>query len=298
MGSSMRWRRVVAVALALAALLSGHASSHAAVPHQVTRVVEFVRTSTADSTHLRAIIDNGSNVESSLVGLWLLTSRGAVAQEPWLAVKQGGYQAPEARVNGQGLGCRSLPIQPAPVCESRIGSFWGVGLNVPDERFPDVQRVLAVIAGDDRVIRTRLLADSKGWRMRVLPNRVTLLRARDVSDTFVYSSSETVEHFTHASAEGSRAGSMTMAALPCRSAGSGPAAGYGGAVLKGGSAPKKLSCKEGANFMSAVARGATEWQLSGDVWGTTASGIHVTGLVEALTMSAEDVRLLVVQGPF
>jgi hypothetical protein len=166
----------------------------------------------------------------------------------------------------------------------------------------DVTRVLVVLVGDDRVVKAKVMPKNEGWRMVTLKRKVTLLRARDVADLYVSSASETIEHFTHAAAPGGDRGSMAIGALPCRGIPGTVSAGHGLASLTGGTHSEAAGCgASGPGVVDAVATHATTWRLSGDVWGTTSSGSGTLVsplVVKTVTTSPQDVRLLVVDGPF
>lgn len=270
----------------------------AGTDHRATRVVEFIRDNHDVNASLAASVTTGNDgSDSDALALWSY-GRDGTSSPPSIFVGTGGYLAPETNATGKRTGCVSLPVQPAPVCQSRRAGFTFAQLTVPPHE-QSVVRIVVVLVGDDRTMGARLLPESTGWRMVTLKRKVTVLRARDVADTWVYSTSETVEHFTHAQAVGGPHGSMAIAGLPCRVAGNAVSTGQGAATLTGAATPRSLSCgASGRIAESAVATRGTTWRLQGDVWGTTESGLQVDSTVKNQVPSTQDIRLLVVDGPF
>jgi hypothetical protein len=275
-------------------------AGNAASSHKTTWVVEYIRDTGNPKAHLVGQVTNGTDgSETPVIALWSLKRSGAYP--PTLIVGAGGYLAPQTNAGGSPVGCNALPLQPAPVCEAYTGGFTFLKFEVPPS-LAAITRVLVVLVGDDRVVKAKLMPENVGWRMVTLKRKVTLLRARDVADLYASSASETVEHFTHAAAPGGDRGSLAIGALPCRTALGIVSAGHGQAKLSGGSQPKNAVCGAGGPVVvDAAAQRATTWRLAGDVWGTTtsASGTPASSLVvKSVTTSPQDVRLLVVDGPF
>lgn len=286
-------------ATALVAILTGAllAPAAAAAPAGSGTVVFLTRTTNAPSV-LEAKYSAGTDGRSSsAVGFWSLDGRGQ-ALEGGMAVTSGGYQAPETNPAGGPIGCVTLPVKPAPVCESRVGGvvFGTFRLETAGSAGP--RKLVIAFAGDPRLFKISLTSASRGWTLARSARGVRLKRTQDSQGTYVVSSSEGVERFEEATLPGGSRGSLAVAALPCRTFPGGASTGTGEAVLEGGDEPQPLSCPGGPVQAIDQSRARTAWTLRGPVIGVTASGIQATGAVGAVSSSSQDVRLLVVDGPF
>ncbi|MCU1589608.1 MAG: hypothetical protein JWP11_864 [Frankiales bacterium] len=230
------------------------------------------------------------------VAFWVLDRAGQPIERPDLVVQPAGVFAPQTNATGSPAGCTTLPVQPETVCESRAGNLVFVDVTIPASR-TDARRLVIGLVADDRLTQVSRPARGSGWHGGLIHRRLQLLRAADVADLYVSSNSQTIEHFTHATAAGGSGGSLAVAAVPCQSL-STAQTGQGSAQLTGGTRPVGLGCAPGSTVISgAAASRSTIWALAGDVWGTTNTAAQLNAGV-ALTTSPEDIRLLVVNGPF
>ncbi len=292
----MRGRRPFLTALAL--LLTGVAfpASGAEPATFEHRAYGFVRTIDTE-TRLKVDFANGTGGEiSSAIVLWGLDDAGRLSTSGLLR-GSGGYFAPETNPTGSPIGCVTLPVKPAPVCESRLGGVSSGSFGLETEQRSDTRRVIVVLIGDKRLMKIKLAREARGWTMRRLPGRVHVLRTQDLSNPYVVSAGESVEHFTSAQVTTQARSSVAFAGLPCRSTPAG-ATGFGKAILAGGGEQLSLGCPSGPFTGFAVAKAKAKWSLSGDVVGSTNSGAQVTSQVDARTLSPGDFRLIVVDGPF
>ena len=262
----------------------------------VRQVVEFTRVG-PPASQLDVNFTNGTDGSiSAALGIWDLNRQAAITG--WgLLVTPGGYQTPETNATGSKLGCVTLPAQPALVCQSRVGGSTHGEITVDPRRTNNTSTVVMAFVGDKRLLQVQLKSDSSGWVMHRLNRAVRILRTQDLHDTYLISSSESVEHFQHANLPGGPHGSLVAAGIPCRGIAA-AATGYGAATLAGGAHTQQLNCPSGPIFAFAVARKTTDWQLAGDVWGSTTSAIQLTGALQENSASSEDVRMLEVDGPF
>ena len=300
---SLGRRRLVAACAALAACCSAPAaraqvspSSDAARAHTVSRVYSFTRVPVSiDRAFRLRVVVGTAGFTTAPVAIWLLNRRGDLVTSPSLVVSPAGVFAPEAGAMGSKLGCRSLPVQPETVCEARVGYTSTIEVTLPAS-LSAVHRVVVALVADDRTIHVDMPPPASGWGSRQTAGRVRLLRAADVADTYVSTNSQTVEHFTRATTEGGAHGSLALAALPCPSV-QGARLGRGSAELTGG-IRVGLNCEPGAELVAgSIARGPTRWELQGDAWGSTNTLAQFSSGVQA-TVSPEDIRLMVADGPF
>lgn len=263
----------------------------------MTSVVELIRTSDGP-THLALNLTNGTDgTVSAVVGLWLLKDPQVLANSG-LLVTPGGYQAPETNATGAPLGCVALPIRPATLCESRSGGTTLAALTLDTVSRNDVRRIVLAFVGDARLFSVGLARESRGWQLRRIARRVGIKRTQDIEGTYVITSSESIEHFRRTSLRGGTRGSLATAALPCRPIGDSASTGSGYAQLTGGPSTIQMGCPDGRVLASSTTSRGTRWQLEGDVYGTTYAGRPVDGSAQLIAPAAEDIRLLVVDGPF
>lgn len=292
----MRACRALLAALALMLTSVAHPASGAEPATFEHRAYEFVRTIDTQ-TRLQIDFTNGTAGEiSSALVLWGLDDAGRVSAFGLLR-GPGGYFAPESNATGSPIGCVTLPVKPATVCESRLGGSVNGSIGVETKKRSDTRRLIVALVGDTRLMEIHLARETRGWTMRRLPGRVHVLRTQDLSNPYVISTGESVEHFTSAQVTTQAKSSVAFAGLPCRGTPAG-ATGFGTASLAGGGERLSLGCPGGPITGFAVAKGTTKWSLSGDVWGSTNSGEQVTSQIDAATLSPGDFRLIVVDGPF
>ena len=271
--------------------------SSTAAPAVLGNVIVFTRTTNGPSV-LRVDYSAGTDGRrSSALGYWSLDSRDELL-DGGVSVTTGGYMAPETNASGAPIGCVTLPVKPAPICESRVGGANFGSFQIETSDSTGQQKLVLAFSGDPRLLNVKLAPSTRGWSLVRLARHVQLRRTQDTQGTYVLSASEGVEHFEGTSLRGSRRGSLAVAALPCRVFPGGITSGTGDARLEGGREPKPLGCPSGPVQAVSHARAGTTWTLSGQVLGVTASGIQVTGALGIVSSSSQDVRLMVVDGPF
>jgi hypothetical protein len=270
-------------------------SSEAAARHTVARVYSYTRT--AEDSALAVRVYNGSaGFSTAPTAIWLLDDQGVLVSDPILFVLPAGTAAPKTNATGSEAGCRSLPAQPELVCESRAAGYVALQLKVTN---PAVHRVVVGLVGDDRVINVGGPARNSGWRGGLTRGRLQLLRATDVSDLYVSSNSQTIEHFSRATLTGGVEGSLAVAAAACRDA-AGVKTGHGSASLTGSTKATAISCDlNGTVVTGAYAPRRTTWTLAGDIWATNYTAEQITvATADFVSYTAQDVRLMVASGPF
>lgn len=262
----------------------------------VRQVVEFTRVGPPASQLDVKFVNGTDGSTSAVVGIWDFNKQTVITG--WgLLVTPGGYLTPETNATGSKLGCVTLAVQPALLCQSRVAGTTFGEYTLDPRRANNTTTVVMAFVGDRRTLQVSLQAESTGWTMHRLHRTVRILRTQDLQDTYLISDSESVEHFQHASLPGGPGGSLVAVGLPCRGVGV-IATGFGSATLSGGHVPQQLNCPNGPIFAFGLARRATSWQLNGDVWGSTNSAIQLTNNLEGNTAASEDVRMLEVDGPF
>jgi hypothetical protein len=298
--SGSSWRRRAALAAAACAVLGTAlptcASAAPSAPAAFTAVLEARRV-TAGPTHLALRFTNGTGgYVSAVAAMWGL-DRSMRVTAHGLFVTTGGRQAPETNVPGAPTGCRTLPAQPAVICESRVGGTTTVDVSLDTARATDTDRIVLAFVGDRRVFSASLGKATSGWRLATLRRSVRVVRTQDSDSTWLTTSGETVEHFRGAQLP-ARGESLAFAGLPCRDVPGAAVAGHGAAQLSDGAASTQMGCEAGKTQAFRYSPKASRWSLSGDTWGATAAGEPATGSANSLSYSSEDIRLVVADGPF